>query len=343
MPYMIPGVQTSATAVLHALAGSPRLGGVEDAPGRCAICATLAERTHDYDSWQGGNYTSQNAIKAWGSGRICEACVWAHSWTPPPGFVGTPEKLATKRAVRDKRAAAGEKLAAEKSENLRLFSHLWDERDGYRYANKSDKALIRSWLRERVAARDRAWFAAIADTGQKHVLPFTRVNPAGAARVTVRMDERDVTIGSWDLVDQLGELLTDGVTKDELSSGEWRLMSWQQSGALLEPFEARFGASRGSNWYVLALWLAQRDEDEYKRRDDGRRETRAVAKADRGSGDGGKKRVPRGRRLTTQPLGSDQGSDARERADVAGRERVGDGVVPAPVAGRTRQAALFGD
>lgn len=33
------------SSILHALAGTPRMDGVEDAPARCAICAEEAPRT----------------------------------------------------------------------------------------------------------------------------------------------------------------------------------------------------------------------------------------------------------------------------------------------------------
>jgi hypothetical protein len=43
------------SAILHALAGSPRMDGVEDAPARCAICAEEAPRTaHSPSSSQCG-------------------------------------------------------------------------------------------------------------------------------------------------------------------------------------------------------------------------------------------------------------------------------------------------
>ena len=37
--------------------------------------------------------------------------------------------------------------AGKRGVNLRLFSHFWDEATGYLYANKSDKAAMRAWLR----------------------------------------------------------------------------------------------------------------------------------------------------------------------------------------------------
>lgn len=311
------------SAILHALAGSSRMDGVEDVPARCAICAEEAPRTAPFDAWQGANFTDQNKVRAWGTGRICEPCAWAHSWAPPPGY---PPQEEGKKGV-----------------NLRLFSHFWDERDGYSYANKADKPRIRAWLRERSTMRDRAWFAAIADSGQKHVLPWTRINPAGATRALVRFDEREVRIGDWRLVDALTDLLTDGVTKDEIEPGDYRLLTWQQSGEAVERFEQTFGSLRGSGWWSLALWLSQRDEDEWKRRDDGRREARALARHDREARAGRPSGVPRRGRKPAEALGPDQGPDEGRGLDE--RVRVGvDDVAPArPRARRPRQPSLFGD
>lgn len=291
--------------------------GVTERPGRCAICATEAARTADFNRWQGAAFTDQNKVKAWGTGLICEPCAWAHSWAPPPGY---PPQAEGKKGV-----------------NLRLYSHLWDER-GYRYANKADKPAIRDWLR---GGHRGPWFAAIADSGQKHVLPWARINRASGG--LVRFEERDVALGNWALVDSLTDLLTDGVTKDEIEGADYRLLSWQQSGEALERFEAGWGPLRGSGWWTLALWLSQRDEAEWQRRQGGRRETRALANAQRGPRDGRAGGVPRGRRKPAEALGPDQGPDAGRRVDVGDGLRVGHDAVPVARAGRPAQASLFGD
>jgi hypothetical protein len=142
----------SATARLHALAGSPRIADCDDLPARCVVCAAHAERTHEYDSWAGSQFTDQNKMRGHGlSTRVCEPCVWAHSWVAPPDQEPNPP--------------------GKKGLNLRLFSHLWSESDGYRSLNKGDKPAIRAWLRDR---RDgERWWCCIADTGQKHArTPF---------------------------------------------------------------------------------------------------------------------------------------------------------------------------
>lgn len=311
-------------AILYEIAGAPALEGARDEPGICAICARESSRTALFDRWQGANFTDQNKIRTWGATLVCEACMWAHSWVPPPGFPAQEE--------------------GKKGVNLRLYSHLWGEATGYQYANKATKPIIREWIRARAESRTERCFCAIADSGQKHVIPWTRVNLPGSRPLVVRFEEQDVTIGDWRLIAGITDLLTDGVTKDEIAGGDYRLMSWQQSAALLEPFEDEFGSLRGSGWWSLALWLSQRDEDEWKRRDDERRTARAVAKADRAAGAGGKSRVSGSSpEKPADSLGPDQRPDAGKRPDK--RKRVGVGHVAGQKAEppRERQASLFGD
>ena len=73
--------------------------------------------------------------------------------------------------------------------NFRNYTHLWDER-GYANASKGEKPVIREFL-----ARNHAgpWFAAIADSGQKHVLPFARLNGPGRPGI-VLLDELVVRV-----------------------------------------------------------------------------------------------------------------------------------------------------
>lgn len=61
---------------------------------------------------------------------------------------------------------------------LRLYSHLWHD-GAYSYANKGDKPSILEFLR---APKTGPWFACIADSGQKHLLPYTPINPARSRR-----------------------------------------------------------------------------------------------------------------------------------------------------------------
>ncbi|MGH8630895.1 MAG: hypothetical protein ACREU7_09055, partial [Burkholderiales bacterium] len=154
----------------------------------------------------------------------------------------------------------------KKGKNLRMYSHFWSEGGGYWYANKADKAGMREWLR---GPKVGAWWAAIADTGQKHILPWVRVNPDGrlasgdiAGEGFVRFEEREIYIARsmWAEVDDLTALLTLGVTKQEIETGEYGHRAYLLAGDRLLECDAVYGRQRGCGIFALALWLAQREE-----------------------------------------------------------------------------------
>jgi len=224
------------TEILHELAGLPAFAGCQEMPGVCAICARWSTRSLPYQKWQGANFTDQNKIAHLGSDLVCEACAWSHSWVVPPGH---PAPAPGKKGV-----------------CLRHFTHLWCE-DGYLALNKADKPAILSWLRK---PKLNTWFAAIADSGQKHILPLAPMNPAGAQPGIVQFEERRVEIGDWRLVDDMVKLLTLGVTKEELFAGTYRRRTMVAHTPEILVFEHQWSAIRGGHWYALSLWLAQRGE-----------------------------------------------------------------------------------
>jgi hypothetical protein len=154
--------------------------------------------------------------------------------------------------------------------NFRNYSHLWElgwsappigddgtKCDNYANASKGQKPLIREFLSRKHSG---PWFAAIADSGQKHVLPYVPINPPGSSGV-VLFDDSVVTVPTdTGLIDVLSHLLTDGATKEELERGDYRPQTWQRIGpSRLRAFENTHGRTRG-HWFSLAVWIAQRDE-----------------------------------------------------------------------------------
>lgn len=312
----------AAAALLHARAGAPAMPGCAPlpAPLPCWLCGATAQVGADRVRWEGASFTDQNKARAQSSPIVCEPCVWACSWSLPPGH---PPAAEGKRGV-----------------NLRLFSHLYDAGD-YRYANKGDKPAILAWLR---APHTGPWFAAISDTGQKHTLPWTPLNLGGRGGL-VRFEERTVRLGDWALCDAMIALLTVGVTKGEIETGRYRVLSYQHSASAVRTFEAQHGRQRGAAWFALCLWCAQRDEDGYaatiaaRKEDHGRDSQRAG-----GMGTGRSRRVPGGRRVEPDALGADRDADARGGQDDGDGRGVGDAHAARPAPdGRDRQGALFGD
>src|SRR5690606_6430351 len=199
--------------------------------------AAPTERGAPVRRWMGSTFTDQPRCACPSSDVICEACVWACSWVVPPGHEPPPP--------------------GKKGVNLRLFSHLYDAGE-YRYANKADKPSIRAFLR---APKRGPWFAAIADSGQKHTVPFAPLNLGSHG--SVLFEEALVELpdaAGWRVLDDAIDLLTAGATKDEITRGEYRPETWLRCRDRIEAFERDHGALRGGAFFDLVVWLAQRDE-----------------------------------------------------------------------------------
>ena len=283
-------------------------------PFRCWICAGSAGRGMRRTGWLGVTFVGQNRVRCPESLYVCEACVVCMAGKPP--------------------------------DTLRMTSHLVDGR-GWVRLNKGGKAEMRMWLR---GPKTGEWFAAIADTGQKHVLPWTPVNPARSPVERVLFEERFVTIGDWRIVDDATALLTAGATKEEIGRGEYGPRAWQLCGAALRAFEALYGGERGGGWFDLAVWLAQRDEVVVEARMTAEKEARDAERGRKGKapkrsrGDAARdaRGVPPdvgGERAET--LGHPPVADEERGADKWQRGGVGDGHGPRDAA-RLPQCELFG-
>lgn len=257
--------QLTASQIVHCAAGAPRLascdgaesvgaaGDLFSAPGpaallsrsRCWLCGGEAARSAALDDWLGDTFTSHNRARAPASDRVCEACVFLCGRLSP--VPGRPAKEGKNGAP-----------------NYRNFSHLYDAgaSPAYLNASKGEKPAILSFLRREKCG---AWFAAIADTGQKHVIPFAPVNPAGARSGIALFEEREIIIPSptsaaWALIDDTIALLTAGATKEEIGRGDYGSRAWQLCGPQVRAYENAHGRNRGCTWFDLSLWLSQRDE-----------------------------------------------------------------------------------
>ncbi len=302
----------AASAILYELAGSPPQKGCSDTGATCWLCGDTAVRGVKSRRWTGAKFTDQNRCRAPWSDTTCEACVWACSWVAPPGFTVPAD--------------------AKRGPNLRLFTHLWSK-DEYIYAKKNEKPTILEWLQKQHAA---PWFAAIADTGKKHVLPWTPVNHSDTG-ARVMLDDTEITIGDWALVDSMVDLLTWGVTKGEVEAGVYSPRSWTTCPSEIRAHDGRWADLRHSPWHKLALWLAQRNEEEHDRRKSRRNE-----KPDSRHRDGIAGGVPTRGGKPTQTLGPDRGADQDGNSDERdGRAVVHSDVENAPLEGSSRQIDLF--
>lgn len=283
-----------------------------DAAAVCWVCAGRTLRAMDRYDWTGASYTGQSRVKAPSSAWVCEPCVHIHSRIAP--VPGRPP-------------AEGKKLGG----NFRNYSHLYAEHvDGrveYRNASKGEKPMILAFLRAR---HEGLWWAAIADSGQKHVVPWTPINygPVGGR---VLFDEQLITLPSddgWRLVDDMAALLTAGATKDDIVRGEYSAGAWQRCREHIESFERVWSYARHGSWWTLAIWLAQRDEAAVAVRLQAESEARAAAK------EAAKLKV----KTKARPKKEDNGgrSKAREATDSNGGDAP---VLPSGVSGGGGQSA----
>lgn len=332
--------------IVHALAGSEHVEGASDIEdgGPCYLCALPVTRGMLVSKWQGASFTDQNKCRSNGAAHVCEACVWACAWNAPPGFYGphNPRELDAKGNLK-------------KGVNLRLYSHVYDA-GTYAFANKADKPRIREWLR---APKRGPWFAAIADTGQKHTLPWTPIN--GGPHGSILFEEAEIDLprddDGWRVLDDTIALLTAGATKDEVLRGDYRAQTYQRCAAEVMAYERAHASQRGGAWHRLIVWLAQRDEDEVAARQEAEKVTKDAKKQRAKAADRGRKGaapkgdrardpvaagpVPRQRRKRVEALDADRGPDPSGGASEREPAGVGEQAQERPADQPDQQLALF--
>lgn len=312
---------------------------------RCWVCSgTTDGRGCAVADWDSASYTGQSRVRYPRGQAICEPCLWVMArLTPVPGLTG----------------------------NWRNYSVLYAEGEPLVIKSKGDKPAVLAWLRR---PHRGPWFAALANSGQKHVVPYVPLN--GPGRALALFDEELIELPrdaeGWRIVDELAALLTAGATKEEVERGQYR-GALSRCEAEVRAFERAHGHLRGSGWFGLVVFLAQRDEAAVEARMAREAEERAAKKArekeaakaakpkkkgrdgakrstegtpdgsDGGRGDGAAPVVPRDRSEPAVALGSDREPAPRSDADERGPGGVGDEAVARPAPVGTIQLSLWGD
>lgn len=305
----------------------------------CWVCSGYTTRGMPQRAWAGSSYTGQNKVRAPGSSWVCEACVHIHSRIAP--VPGRPP-------------AEGKKLGG----NFRNYSHLFEQTSAvfYQNASKAEKPAILDFLRRPKVG---LWWAAIADSGQKHVIPGAPINAPGL-RGRVLFEETVVELprpDGWALVNDTAALLTAGATKEEIGRGLYGAGAWERCPTRIRSFESCWARLRHGAWFILALWLAQRDEEAVAARRDaeaqqkaakaprrrrGREDEGEVANAHRGGAARGPRGVPGQRRQPDEALGSAPEPDAQRGAAERDRRGVGHGALARTPAAGAQQLGLPG-
>jgi len=342
----------------------------------CAICGGTSATGVTLDDFIGSSLTDQNTFKSPSSKHVCLACAYVRARLAiVPGVLPKPcdmcegtvlqpsvgdfAKRMLRNAKRKPKRAEGE--ACEKCDGTKVkesggrypnFSHFIDD-DRLENASKGEKPKILAWLR---GPKRGYWACAVSDTGQKHVLPYTPLNPP-KSRGRIRFEEQEIALPAaddWRVVDEATELLTMGATKEELETGNYSARAWQLCGDALRRFEREFGGLRGGAWFSLVVWLAQRDEERVAVRLEAEKSARAEKEKARGTGRKGTRKatddaggdapglqsgvLQNARSKPAGALEDTPGSLPDKRAVLEQRGRVGNGrrqATPDPVTGQT--------
>jgi hypothetical protein len=262
----------SASQIAWYASGAPCVVSCCESVGICFLCGGSVTRGTSVDEWMGDGFNDHARVASPASGVVCEACCYVTSRVSPvPGRPPGPCSCCDGTLIivtpsKGRRECKGDPCTKcdgtglnEHGGNWRQYSHLWEDGVGYSNASKAEKYSIREFLSRE---HHGAWFCAIAASGQKHVLPFCHINYGRRSGIVAFESDLVRLPNSLELVDSMTEILTSGVTKREIESGEYGARSWSDCEHSIRHFEFDWGRQRGSGWFGCALWLAQKVETE---------------------------------------------------------------------------------
>lgn len=290
----------SGPVMVWELTGRPRRASLpaEQVEADCAMCGRrVTESVHVKHTIGGKSFTDQYLLARRGSDRTCYGCAWCctgkgmdqiRMWT----IVARPDRV----------------LPASNPKAVFAADHV-------HFTSRADMRAVVDTLAD---PPDGPWLVSVAESGQKHTIPYTRVNH-GRGRWTVRMDARDITATPDQFRTVLGHALRlreAGFRAEEIERLEppvgrlnaAALPVWLHHAEALRPYA-------GSPLLHLAVFLPNKEHmDEYLARfpADG---PAGPDHADRLGGD-----VP-----DRSPRHRGRGEDRPEELVGPGADRVGDG------------------
>lgn len=228
-------------AVVHAVAGSPAMSACVPMTGRCWFCGGEHARGQLVEDWVSVGFTTGNRVRCAWSTTVCEACVFVCSrLSPVPG-----------RPPKDGKSLGG---------NFRNYTHCAQMLPGggveYFNATKADPDRVTAWLR---SPKLGTWWCAVAESGQKHVIPWAPPNGPGV-RGQVAFDDATVAIPDgqrWAMLDDVEALLLAGVTRASIVDGRWSVEQIRRHRSALIAFDEAWGHERGGGWFALVCHLAK--------------------------------------------------------------------------------------
>lgn len=325
----------SAPSILWIAFGKPDVEGCGPASGPCYQCAGPVEQGISVRDWMSSNYTDQNRVRCADATHVCSGCVMLSRrlWPVPgrpagkcKGCDGTGQVTNVAKKGKTRNSQVGDLCPkcegsgqASAGGNFRNYSTLYESgwnapalpdgtvMPGYLNASKGEKPLVRAFLERR---HEGTWFAAIADSGQKHVVPWAPLNAPGKGGLVIFEETLVRVPRSLELIEAMTALLTAGGTKDEIIDGEYRPNTWNRCQEAIEAFESKHGKLRHSGWFNLAIWLAQRDEEQVAVRQE---QEKQILEA---------KKAPKGAKKSADKRTKSKGGDAAGGDDPGGAPRV---------------------
>lgn len=231
---------TTFPAIVHRVAGAPQVDECEEISGLCWFCGGAHRRGMEVRRWVKAGFTTGNRVRCPSSTTVCEPCVFICSrLSPVPGRPPAP----------------GKKLGG----NFRNYSHCAEivgDEISYCNASKAEPERVVEFLRRPKRGR---WWCAVAESGQKHAIPWAPPNGPGI-RGVVAFDDVTVTIPEgkrWGLLDRIETLLLLGVPRGAIADGRWSVDMCRKHGDALREFDDRWGHERGGSWFALCIHLAK--------------------------------------------------------------------------------------
>lgn len=203
--------------------------------GQCKFCGQASEGIA-FEKWVKPTFTDFDKLQ--GGEIVCDACLFF--------FDEASEELA-------------KRMGKEKPQRMRNYSHFIVNGE-WTPLSKGNKAQMRELLLGETFPE----LAAIADSGQKHIVFRATRNPAGSKAGWVQFEEQKLYLlpdelrGLLALIEQLYEEFSKG----EIESGNYeghRILKFGMDRWL--ELENKIKAMRGKPIFSLALFLAQRSDD----------------------------------------------------------------------------------
>lgn len=229
-----------APEALYRAAGFPAVAGAKDRGATCLVCGTDTLPTLPAKKALGVGFSDYTSIARPDCDDVCAACIWA--------------------------------MTGNGTRTLRLWSIVYGadagpslEKAPYEIpgATITNRGNTRPIIRTLCSPPAGQWFVSIAQSGQKHILPYTTVNTGAEAIYTVRFESTDVRTSPAAFANTLRSLarLRDaGFSAEEITTGRLgssrltvdTLTTWR---ALYPPVEA----IRTSPLVAMCLWLLTKE------------------------------------------------------------------------------------